>query len=658
MKSLWTVADAARCRSDLALRVYTSQLLGRDHTLVLHGGGNTSVKLSARLLTGEEIDALYVKGSGWDLETITEEGFTPLRLEPLRKLVKLDVLSDPQMMSELAAQVIRPGAPAPSVETILHASLPHKFVDHTHADAVLAITNTPEGEKHVREIYGNDVVVVPYVMPGFDLARACAERFRADAHAGTRGMVLMNHGVFSFGATARESYERMIELVTRAEEFLAARGASGRTESDVAEISSPAPVAVAALRRDISQCAGFPVIMATHLEPKFLAFARRADVVTLSQQGPMTPDHVIRTKRVPMVGRDVRAYAERYRRYFEHNAPHAREPKTMLDAAPRVVLDPELGLCAIGRSAKDARIVHDLYEHTIPVIERAAALGGYQALPERDIFDVEYWDLEQAKLRKAGKPAAFAGEVAFVTGAASGIGKACVEAFLKRGAAVVGIDLQPSVESVAGQRDDYLGITCDVGSASDISRALRDAVQTFGGIDMLVLNAGVFPGGRRIDSLTDEEWRRVHGINVDANLMLMRECHALLKLAPAGGRVVVIASKNVPAPGPGAAAYSASKAALTQLARVAALEWGSDGIRVNVIHPNAVFDTALWTPEVLAARAAHYGMSVEDYRKNNVLGIDVRSIDVAEMAAAMCGPLFSRTTGAQVPVDGGNDRVI
>jgi rhamnose utilization protein RhaD (predicted bifunctional aldolase and dehydrogenase)/NAD(P)-dependent dehydrogenase (short-subunit alcohol dehydrogenase family) len=658
VKSLWNDADADRCGTELALRVYTSQLLGRDHTLVLHGGGNTSVKLNTALLTGEETEVLYVKGSGWDLETITEEGFTPVRLGPLRKLVELELLSDPQMMSELAAQVIRAGAPAPSVETILHAVLPHKYVDHTHADAVLAITNTAAGEKHVREIYGRDVVVVPYVMPGFDLAKACAERFRAEAHAGTSGMILMNHGVFSFGATARESYERMIALVTRAEEFLAKRGAWKLEQPDAPEGELPEPAELASLRRDISKAAGFPVIMTTHVERTFRAFARRPDVATLAQQGPMTPDHVIRTKRVPMIGRDVRRYADAYRAYFERNAPHAKERKTMLDAAPRVVLDPELGLCAVGRSAKDARIVHDLYEHTIPVIERATALGGYEALSEKHIFDVEYWDLEQAKLRKAGKPPVFAGEVALVTGAASGIGKACVQALLKRGAAVVGIDVQPQVQDVAGQRDDYVGIACDVGSPSAVARALREAVQSFGGIDMIVLNAGIFPGGQRIESLSDEEWRRVHSVNLDSNLALLRECHSLLKLAPGGGRVVVIGSKNVPAPGPGAAAYSASKAALTQLARVAALEWGTDRIRVNVIHPNAVFDTALWTPEVLAARAAHYGMSVDDYRKNNVLKIEVRSVDVAEMAAEMCGPLFSRTTGAQVPVDGGNDRVI
>ena len=672
MKSLWNDQEAARYRNDggdLGLRVYSSQLLGRDHTLVLHGGGNTSVKVREQSVTGDEEDILYVKGSGWDLETIREPGFAPVRLAHLKKLAQLERLSYPQMMNELATQVTRAGAPAPSVETILHALLPFKFVDHTHADAVLAVTNTDEGERHVREIYGRDVVVIPYVMPGFDLARLCARIFPKEAHAGTLGMVLMNHGIFSFGATAKESYERMIALVTRAEEFLARREAwnvPSPHDSGVAIDEHCSSVAgrvgvrgsLAKLRADISATAAHPMIVSTYSDPKFLAFARRPDVATLSQQGPATPDHVIRTKRIPMVGRDVAAYAAQYRAYFERNAPLAKEEKTMLDAAPRMALDPELGFCAIGRTAKDARIVHDLYAHTIEVIERSHALGGYRALPEKDIFDVEYWDLEQAKLRKAGSPPIFTGEVALVTGAASGIGKACVEAFLARGAAVVGLDVDARVEEAGGKRADYLGLVCDVTSVEALGVALDRAVAAYGGLDMLVLNAGIFPGGRRIEALTDEEWRRVNAVNVDANLALMREALPMLKLAPRGGRVVVIASKNVPAPGPGAAAYSASKAALTQLARVAALEWGADGIRVNVIHPNAVFDTGLWTEDVLAARAAHYGVSVEEYRKSNVLATQVESRDVANMAAEMCGPLFAKTTGAQVPVDGGNDRVI
>jgi NAD(P)-dependent dehydrogenase (short-subunit alcohol dehydrogenase family) len=366
---------------------------------------------------------------------------------------------------------------------------------------------------------------------------------------------------------------------------------------------------------------------------------------------------VIRTKRVPMLGRDVAAYARSYRTYFEQHEPMAKERKSMLDAAPRVVLDPQLGMCALGRSAKDAAVVAEIYSHTMDVIARATLLGGYRALPAQDIFDVEYWDLEQAKLKKGGKPAAFAGEIALVTGAASGIGKACVDALLARGAAVVGLDLNPSI-TVMYQRSDFLGIAGDVGSEDQLRNALQRTADAFGGLDMLVLNAGVFPAGCRVESLASDQWRRVMQINLDANFHLMREAHAYLKLAPRGGRMVIIGSKNVPAPGPGAAAYSASKAALNQLARVAALEWGADGIRVNSVHPNAVFDTGLWTEEVLASRAQHYGLSVAAYKKNNVLGVEVSSRDVAELAAEMCGPLFAKTTGSQVPVDGGNDRVI
>ena len=658
MKTLWNSTEAAGHRTDLESRVYTSRLLGRDSTLVLHGGGNTSVKVRERNAVGEEEDLLYVKGSGWDLETIESDGFAPVRMAHLLKLARLETLSDPRMVNELATQVTRAGAPAPSVEAILHAILPYPYVDHTHADALLAMTNTPDGERRAREIYGKDTVIVPYVMPGFDLARHCARQFAAEAHSGTIGMVLLNHGIFSFGGTARESYERMIALVKRAEDYLSRNGAweLPRAAGDGAPPALRADLA--RLRREISASAGFPVVLAVHSDPKYLAFARHADVARISQEGPATPDHAIRTKRVPMLGRDVAAYAAAYREYFNRNASAAKEPKTPLDPAPRVILDPVFGMGCVGRTARDARIVRDIYDHTIDVILRATALGGYRALAECDIFAVEYWDLEQAKLRKAGASPVFAGEIALVTGAASGIGKTCVEVMLKRGAAVIGLDINSEVTRLMGDRPDYLGLKCDVTLEREVVAALEAGTRAFGGLDMLVLNAGVFPGGRRIDALDAAEWRRVMDVNLDANLALLRECHPLLKLAPNGGRVVIIGSKNVPAPGPGAAAYSASKAALTQLARVAALEWGADRIRVNTLHPNAVFDTGAWTGEVLAARAAHYGISVEEYRKGNVLGTEVKSRDVAELAAEMCGPLFAKTTGAQVPVDGGNDRVI
>lgn len=657
MNNLWSEEESRRLTDELSQRVYSSRLLGRDKSLVLHGGGNTSVKIVEKNVFGEDEELLYVKGSGWDLEKIEESGFSPLRLDYVRRLAQLPSLPDPQMVNELVTHMTCATAPAPSVEAILHAILPYKFVDHTHADAVLTVSNSINGEARVREIYGDRVVVIPYMMPGFDLARLCADRFPAEAGPDTIGMVLLNHGIFSFGATARESYERMIFLVGLAEDYLQRRGAWNVPNQAPRQAKAGTRVELAQLRKSLSETIGAPAVVARHIGEKCLAFAQREDLAAISQQGPATPDHVIRTKRLPMLGRDVRAYATAYRRYFDELEPMAKERKTMLDPAPRIVLDPELGMCTVGRTAKDAAIVAEIFNHTIDIIVCATALGGYRALPAKDIFDVEYWDLEQAKLRKGGKPAVFAGEVALVTGAASGIGKACVEALLSRGAAVVGADLNPNIETLYN-RPDFLGVQCDLTSGEAVGWLLERTTDTFGGLDMLVLNAGIFPAGCRIDSLQTDEWQRVMRINLDANLVLMRECHPLLKLALRGGRVVVIGSKNVPAPGPGAAAYSVSKAALNQLARVAALEWGGDGIRINSLHPNAVFDTGIWTGGVLASRARHYGLTVEEYKKNNVLRTEVTSSDVAELAAEMCGPLFAKTTAAQVPVDGGNDRVI
>ena len=657
MQSLWQDAEAAAFEGDLGARVYTSRLLGRDKSLVLHGGGNTSVKIAERDRFGDEPTVLYVKGSGWDLEFIEPAGFSPVRLDHVLKLARLDRLSDPDMVNELVTHMLRASAPVPSIETILHGCLPFRFVDHTHADAVLAITNTPGGESRIRELYGKAVIVIPYLMPGFDLAQAVARGFARATTPEAIGVVLMKHGIFSFGNSARESYERMLDLVGRAEEYLARRRAWNVVTAPAPVEAGISGVELAELRRRISGAAGFPLVMRTRATAQTIAFARHPELARISQQGPATPDHVIRTKRVPMLGVDVDGFVAAYREYFARHEPNAKERKTILDPAPRMVVDPRFGLASLGRTARDARIVEELYEHTMDVILRAEALERYEALPAQDVFDVEYWDLEQAKLKKAGQAPQFAGEVAWVTGAASGIGKAAVASLLARGAAVVGVDLNPAVETLHA-RDDYLGLTCDVTDERAIAAALERTARAFGGLDMLVLNAGIFAATRSIKDLGTDEWRKVMAVNLDANLLLMRACYPYLGRAPNGGRVVVIGSKNVPAPGPGAAAYSASKAALNQLARIAALEWGTDGIRINTLHPNAVFDTALWTEEVLAERARRYGMTVEQYKTNNVLRTEVTSRDVAELAAEMCGPLFAKTTGAQLPVDGGNERVI
>ena len=657
MKNLWNDQEAAQYQSDLGLRVYTSRLLGRDPSLVLHGGGNTSVKMVEDNILGETIEVLYVKGSGWDLETIDTQGFAPVKLQHLIALSKLENLSDPQMVNELKTHTLKSGAPTPSVEAILHAVLPFKYVDHTHADAIVTITNTEDGPTRIREIFGDTVVILPYVMPGFDLARECAQRFASEVGPNTIGMVLLNHGIFSFGNTARESYERMIELVNRAENYLERNNAWAIARAAQEQPVQTLRIELATMRGHLSEVAGVPLLLATNSNDNALAFARYPKVGSISQQGPATPDHVIRTKRLPMLGRDVDSYVEAYKAYFVEYSPHAREPKTMLDPTPRVILDPAWGMSTVGRTAKDAAIIADIYHHTMDVILRAEALGGYRALSARELFDMEYWDLEQAKLRKGGKPPPFTGEIALVTGAASGIGKACVTALLNRGAAVVGLDINPDITTLY-REPAFKGICCDLSDETQLLDALETTVRSFGGLDMLILNAGVFPPSRPIAQLDTAEWQRVMTVNLDANLVLMREAHPLLKLAPRGARVVVIGSKNVSAPGPGAAAYSASKAALNQLARVAALEWGSDNIRVNTLHPNAVYDTGIWTDKVLKARAEFYKMNVEEYKTNNVLKVEVTSRDVAELAAEMCGALFTKTTGAQIPIDGGNDRVI
>jgi len=657
MESLWSDAESEKFKDDLALRVYTSRLLGQDPSLVLHGGGNTSVKITETNFVGSKEDILYVKGSGWDLVSIEKDGFSPVRMSHMLSLAKLKSLSDPQMVNELKTQLTNATSPTPSVETILHAILPFKYVDHTHADAVVTISNTSNGEERIREIYGNRVVIVPYVMPGFDLAKEVGRLFSKMASDKTEGMVLLNHGIFSFGNTARESYERMIDLVNAAEKYLISRNAwdnekplknvkPKKIRSDISE-----------LRQKISLVAGNPVLLNLTNSQCGTSFSKRGDVEKIATQGPLTPDHVIRTKRIPMIGRDVEKYVKDYVSYFNTHTINAKEKKTMLDPAPRVILDNEFGLCAVGKNMSEIRIICDIYEHTIESILRAEKLGGFEALPASDIFDIEYWDLEQAKLNKNTNSLEFQGEVVLITGAASGIGKSCVQSFLNRGAAVVGIDINSTIETNY-KHNNYLGLICDVTDEKAIERVLEKSVCHFGGIDMIVLNAGIFPEGRQVSELSTIEWNKVFSINLNSNLTLLREVYPLLKVAPNKGRVVVIGSKNVPAPGPGAAAYSAAKAALNQLMRVLSMEWGGDGIRLNALHPNAVFDTGIWTDEVLKSRAEHYGLTIEKYKTNNLLGVEVNSTDVSELAAELCGSLFSKITAAQIPVDGGNERVI
>jgi rhamnose utilization protein RhaD (predicted bifunctional aldolase and dehydrogenase)/NAD(P)-dependent dehydrogenase (short-subunit alcohol dehydrogenase family) len=656
MKSSWNPSEAAKCGNDpLKLRVYTSRLLGQESDLVLQGGGNTSVKTSVKNVFGETEEVLYVKGSGWDLATIEAAGFAPVKMDALLKMARLSKMTDAEMVRAQRAAMTDPNAPNPSVEAILHAIIPFKFVDHTHADAVVTITNTPDGEKRIKDLYGKRVLYVPYVMPGFILARKVFEMTQDLDWKTIEGIVLLNHGIFTFHDDAKKSYEKMIALVTEAEEYLVKQKAVIPPARRVAGVDLKA---IAVIRREVSRLRGAPMLAKILNGVPHFQFANLEDVSQIAARGTLTPDHIIRTKRTAAIlGKEpsegIKKFADDYDKYFKK---HTEGKLTRLDAAPRWAVWPDHGLVAFGDHINDVSVVADIVEHTILAIQKAERLGGWRALPEKDLFDVEYWELEQAKLKKAGKPPAFQGKIALVTGAASGIGAACVEALHAQGAAVVAVDINPEVQ----KRFTKKGILARVADLTDpkaIADCVGQTVANFGGLDILVSNAGIFPPSETIEAMRPETWEKSMAINLTGHQRLLTACVPFLKegIDPA---VVMIASKNVPAPGPGASAYSVAKAGLTQLARVAALELGAWGIRVNVIHPNQVFDTAIWTKEVLEKRAKMYGVSVEDYKTSNILKVEIKSSDVAALVCAMAGPVFSKTTGCQVTIDGGNDRVI
>jgi len=657
MKSLWNNLNnttEGTTLGALAEVVLGSRMIGAHRDLVLHGGGNSSIKDTVIDVTGTEVAVIYVKGSGWDMGTIEPQGFAPMRLDRLRQLLTVDNLPDPVLVNELRCSLLRADAPDPSIESLLHALLPYRAVLHSHADAIVSLTNQPDPALLIREVFGDTVVVIPYVMPGFDLATMCASHWAEQANERTVGMVLLNHGLFTFGATMEEAYTRHIELITLAEARL---DASPEISAPDAPLTPLAPLEIAQLRKALSDHAGRSLILSSDAGAEVAAFVGREDFTSVAARGPATPDHIIRTKQLPLIGTDVDAYVDRYRGYFERNAARSTEALTLLDPTPRIILDPSFGMVSVGNTIKDANIVRDIAHHTFAIIDRAERVGTYSALDETHLFDVEYWDLEQAKLRRGGKPPELAGQVALVTGASSGIGRACAEHFMALGACVIAIDLSPAVVGL-NPGAQWLGVQADVCDAEAMAEAVRLGVQRFGGIDIVVVAAGVFAQSSPIAELDHAVWERTFAVNVGSVQTLFALTQPLLALSPTYGRVGIIASKNVLAPGPGAAAYSASKAALTQLARVAALEWASDGIRVNMVHPDAVFDTGLWTPELLAERASKYGVSIEEYKRRNLLSAEVTSKNVAQLIGAMCTSTFAVTTGAQVPIDGGNERVI
>lgn len=637
--------------SHLARIVDLSRRLGADPAVVIHGGGNSSAKTDWIGLDGLPEPVLLVKGSGYDMATIDADGFVPLDLNRVRRLLPPATVPAEALMTELLAARLDPAAPAPSVETLVHAAIPARFVLHSHADAVLAVTDTPDGRRAAERVWQNRVAVLDYAAPGVPLGAAVAGLL-ADGLS-VHAIVVLGHGLFAFADDADDAlavHDDIVAAALAALPPLAPRGSTTQRAVD--------PVAISAVRRRIADALGTPVVVARHAGSS-LPGLHESDPGLLDDlaAGVATPDHVTWTG--PWVARDadIAAYSERYLGYVTSQSQRLGIEVEPLSPAPRAIIDPELGFLTVGRDPAHARAVADIVEHTADIALRARALGGYVPPSADHVFELEYWAAQQAKAVRRDARGVHAGKVALVTGAASGIGRACAEALLADGACVIAQDISPAVEGLVDDRR-WLGQVVDVTDPGAQEAAIAAGVERFGGIDIAVPAAGVFPAAVRLSELELDLWERSIAINVTSVTTLFRLVHPHLRHAIGGGRVVVIASKNVAAPGPGAAAYSASKAALNQLARVAALEWAADGIRVNVVNPDAVFDTGLWTPELLAQRAAHYGVTVEEYKRRNLLHIEVTSRAVGRLVSLVVGPAFDATTGAQIPIDGGNERVV
>lgn len=684
MESRYVDADAARALSSradgvseaLALRTYTARLLGADTSLVLHGGGNTSVKAEARTIFGEMVPVLHVKGSGWDLATIEPPGHPACRMSTLTKLLELPEMSDEQMVNEMRLSLLDANAPTPSVEALLHAALPARFIDHTHADAILAVADQDDGETICRRIFSDRLLWIPYVMPGFGLAKACKKAWDMAMGLGRSPtiMILERHGIFTWGDTAKESYERMIEAVTIAERHahdkmgtidLPALDRDAKLEARVM------PIVRGALATVSGEAVEKAPIVVVRSNEWILHFLERLDAYELTQRGCATPDHVIRTKPVPLIvtqpdyedevalaariEREIADYARRYDRYFEETCARRGLKKTKLDPWPRVVLLPKIGILGIGKTRKDAEIVADVYEHTLQVITDAEDVGRYSPVNRDHLFDVEYWSLEQAKIKKTAE-LPLSRQIAVVTGAAGGIGRATATMFLELGAHVVACDRDASAlakleSDLAKHRSALVVHRADVTERAQVDEVLRVAARTFGGVDVVVSNAGDAPEGR-LD--TDEGMaalERSLSTNLLAHAHVAAATAEVLRLQRRGGCLLFNASKSAFNPGPGFGPYAVAKAALVALMRQHAVDLGRFGIRANAVNADRI-RTGIFAGGVLESRAAARGLSVDEYFRSNLLG---REVSASDVAAAFAYLVQARaTTGCVVTVDGGN----
>jgi rhamnose utilization protein RhaD (predicted bifunctional aldolase and dehydrogenase)/NAD(P)-dependent dehydrogenase (short-subunit alcohol dehydrogenase family) len=678
MKSGWVERDAQAMVDrygrqgvgpDLALRIYTSRLLGREPKLVLHGGGNTSVKTRLRDLLGEEVEVLCVKGSGGDLASIEPAGLPAVRLDRLRKLRTRSALSDEDMVRIQRENLLDPMAPNPSVETLLHAFLPHKFVDHTHSTAVLSLIDQPNAAALCAETFDGRMGLVPYVMPGFALAKLAAEIY--EAAPAVEGLILHKHGIFTFGQTAEEAYARMIDMVTRAEERLA-RNRSAIFETAllpqrVAPLAVVAPIlrGACSAKDERREGAWRRLILDFRSTPAILDFVNGAEVARYSQAGVVTPDHTIRTKNWPMLvrapedgrmdafrratQRAVLTFAERYKDYFTRNNTRLGSIKRMLDPLPRVALLPGLGLFGLGRTKKDARIAADIAESAIATITDAEAIGRFESISEADMFDMEYWSLEQAKLGTAEeKP--LAGQIAVITGAAGVIGAATAKAFAAAGAEVALLDLDETAAQAKAKSIGGAALRCDVTDAASVKAAFDQVVEAFGGVDIVVSNAGAAWQGR-IGEVDEEVLRKSFELNFYGHQRVAQAAVKVMLAQGTGGCLLFNVSKQAVNPGPNFGPYGLPKAATLFLVRQYALDYGNEGIRANAVNADRV-RSGLLTDEMIASRSSARGLSEKDYLSGNLLGREVTADDVAQ--AFLAQALALKTTADVTTVDGGN----
>lgn len=670
IRNLWNDEAAAAAGDDLGQRIYSARLIGAEPELVLHGGGNSSVKTEARDLFGETVSVLHVKGSGHDLATIDAAGMPAVRLDPMLRLAAFDAVADEVLVKLQRLNLLDPAAPNPSVEMLLHAFLPHKFVDHTHATPFLVLANLPEAEAALRELFGERIALVPFVKPGFGLAKAGLATY--EANPGVEALLLKNHGHFTWGPDAKSSYCRVIEHANLVEAWLADRRPAPLVPAAALPVAEIAPVLAGlrgALAAALPEEAALPVLD-LRADDATRAFVSRPDLEALARAGVVTPDHVIRTKGEVLVLRKdaqtpeamraaVADYVTRYRAYFDANKARFGGPVAMLNPMPGLIWLEGIGAVGAGADAKAARIAADIGSQSARVKADGPVAGGFRSISDADLFDMEYWPLELAKLGTAKAPA-LQGRVVLVTGGAGAIGLATAEAFAALGASIFIVDRpgEGLEKAVAALGRDHAGHGCDITQPGAAAAAVAACAARFGGLDILVSNAGAAITGD-IATLDEQVLRGSFELNFFAHLAFSQAAIALYRAQAAGrgsrgaepGQILFNVSKQAVNPGKGFAAYGLPKATSFFLLRQLALELGPEGIRVNGINADRI-RSGLLTPEMIAARSSARGIDAGTYMAGNLLRAEVEARHVAEAFVALARA--ERTTAHVMTVDGGN----